>query len=683
MTRQWFYSSEKAGGPLGRRSDRREKEQYTCWSWWKAFHVFAGFFASEQPIFTKRSDNFKKNGTMLGSSNRNVTCVRSKVICCTGYLLLRSYNRHINGRVFCAWRFSLNSPICSKLSQQLNILFFAWEHSMKNLFFLVLCTLICSVARCDEAWSSAGNFDGSELSTESFLLLPTDPLPYSSFLADGTPVSLTIMAVNSVDSSKTAEIFSDNSGTAVEGIATWDYTDSDLPKNDAYTITQTVVSSSETKSFSRSVTILPEPAFFALLAVAGLLFPRKRRKILLSISAIAALSSLGAKADVVSDVNFRQMLPFTRNVIITYTMTPAENTVYDIKFYGSIDDGATSFDLEERGTLRISSLDETFYSAGAHRAEWTPDESFYDTATDKFKVKVEAKEITVDKYMVIDLSGGTGAASYPVIYLGDVPTGGWTEEYKTTKMVLRKVEAGTFSMGSASDELGREWYEKQHLVTLTESFYACIFEVTQKQYELVMGSNPSQYKGDARPVEKVSYNMLRGENKGTGWPANNDVDETSFFGVLRAKTNLTCDLPTEAQWEFACRAGTTTALNSGKNLSNKNECEEMAEVGRYSYNKSDGKGGFGDHTTVGSYLPNAWGLYDMHGNIRELCLDWRNSAYDDGPAVDPRGPSSANNRVVRGGSCSSYAYQCRSAKRDSVIPTAVFYNVGFRVFIIK
>ena len=328
---------------------------------------------------------------MLGNNNRNVTCVRSKVICCTGYLLLRSYNRHINGRVFCAWRFSLNSPICSKLSQQLNILFFAWEHSMKNLFFLVLCTLICSVARCDEAWSSAGNFDGSELSTESFLLLPTDPLPYSSFLADGT----------------------------------------------------------------------------------------------------------------------------------------------------------------------------------------------------------------------------------------------------------------------------------------------------QKQYELVMGSNPSQYKGDARPVEKVSYNMLRGENKGTGWPANNDVDETSFFGVLRAKTNLTCDLPTEAQWEFACRAGTTTALNSGKNLSNKNECEEMAEVGRYSYNKSDGKGGFGDHTTVGSYLPNAWGLYDMHGNIRELCLDWRNSAYDDGPAVDPRGPGSANNRVLRGGSCSSYAYQCRSAKRDSVIPTAVFYNVGFRVFIIK
>ncbi|MBO7448595.1 SUMF1/EgtB/PvdO family nonheme iron enzyme, partial [bacterium] len=129
--------------------------------------------------------------------------------------------------------------------------------------------------------------------------------------------------------------------------------------------------------------------------------------------------------------------------------------------------------------------------------------------------------------------------------------------------------------------------------------------MTQKQYELVTGSTPSEHQGNARPVERVSYNMLRGTDKGAGWPANNEVDEDSFFGILRDKTGLSFDLPTEAQWEFACRAETTTALNSGKNLTGTNEDANMNEVGRYSYNQNDGKGGYSQHTTVGSYLPNA------------------------------------------------------------------------------
>ncbi|MCL1921077.1 MAG: InlB B-repeat-containing protein [Kiritimatiellaeota bacterium] len=252
------------------------------------------------------------------------------------------------------------------------------------------------------------------------------------------------------------------------------------------------------------------------------------------------------------------------------------------------------------------------------------------------------------EYIVINLAGGPSASSYPVTTLSAVPSGGWTDEYKTTKLVLRKIPKGTFTMGSPTSELGRsdnwnvgyddEWgWEEQHHVTLTQDFYIGIFEMTQKQYELVMGTNPSVVssvvanEGDTQPVENVSYNDIRGVSQGAQWPTNNQVDASSFMGKLRAKTGLTFDLPTEAQWEYACRAGTTTALNSGKNLTDEDLCPNLDELGRYYFNWSDGKGSFlfygfemplYGHTKVGMYKPNAWGLYDMHGNVSEWCLDW-------------------------------------------------------------
>ena len=557
---------------------------------------------------------------------------------------------------------------------------------MKKAILFSIVALLSVTALCDEAWSQAGSFDGSEITAASFLLRPTDSLYYSSALADGTPVSLTIGAVDQSDSTKTATIFSDNSGTAVEGSATWNYTASDLPKNDTYTITETVVSSYETKSLSRSVTILPEPAILALLVIAGALFLRKRVKALVAILALVSAFATGAKADVVSGVTFQQMLPFSRDVAITYTVTPAANTIYDVKFYGSTDNGTTVFDLQDRGELHLSvvSLNETFCSAGTHKAVWTPDASFSSTKADNFKVKVEATEISSARnYLVIDLSGGT---EYPVSYLSDVPSGGWSEDYKTTKMVMRLIPAGTYIMGSPAGEEGRyagDDREAQRKVTLTKPFYAGVFEVTQKQYELVTGSTPSQYQGNARPVERVSYNMLRGTDKGKGWPANNEVDETSFFGKLRTKTGLSFDLPTEAQWEFACRAGTTTALNSGKNLTGTYDDVNMNEVGRYGYDKSDGKGGYSEHTTVGSYLPNAWGLYDMHGNVYEWCLDWYNVSYG-GNAVDPKGASVGTNRDQRGGSWNLNPQNCRSAYRSGNTPISDGSNQGgFRVFLVQ
>ena len=290
-----------------------------------------------------------------------------------------------------------------------------------------------------------------------------------------------------------------------------------------------------------------------------------------------------------------------------------------------------------------------------------------------------------DLYMVVDLSRGTKADTYPVTFLADVPKHGWRDEYKTDKLVLRKLEPGTFVMGSPEDQLGRIDHEKQHDVTLTQGFYIGVFEVTQKQWERVMGSWPSHFNNpkfrETRPVENVSYDDTRGAADGAAWPVTNSVDAASFLGRLRARTGKAFDLPTEAQWEYACRAGTTTALNSGKELTSTESCPNLAAVARYKGNEggasksSDTRGGTAE---VGSYLPNAWGLYDMHGNVFESCLDWcgRYAGAESDPTGAPTGPE----RMVRGGSWGHFARFCTSAYRYSRKPSDRSNNAfGLRV----
>ncbi len=225
------------------------------------------------------------------------------------------------------------------------------------------------------------------------------------------------------------------------------------------------------------------------------------------------------------------------------------------------------------------------------------------------------------------------------------------------------INPGTFMMGSPTNELGRYDSETQHQVTLTQGYWLGKYEVTQAQYEAVMGTNPSNWKGADLPVEMVSW-----------------YDATNFCAKLtaieraagRLPEGYEYTLPTEAQWEYACRAGTTTALNSGKNLSDKYECPEMDEVGWYWCNS-------GDKThSVGQKQPNAWGLYDMHGNVWEWCLDWYGE-YPASSVTDPTGASTGSNRVIRGGSWYSYAYGCRSARRDNYNPVYFSNYGGFRV----
>lgn len=321
-------------------------------------------------------------------------------------------------------------------------------------------------------------------------------------------------------------------------------------------------------------------------------------------------------------------------------------------------DGAAGELLQAGGPYHIV-WDSAADWPGGHSSEFTV------TAT------AEAKE-NWPRYLVVDLNTGIITTSPTGPDLSD-------DTCRTTELWLRRIQKGTFTMGAPDTEVGRFSSETQHQVTLTEDFYIGVFPITQKQFFLVYGSNPSNYQGDTRPVEKINYGILRGESKGAGWPSSNEVDEDSFLGKLRAKTGRDFDLPTEAQWEYACRAGTTTALNTGKNLTWPSQDSAMDEAGRYLSNQKDGRGGYSEHTKVGSYLPNAWGLYDMHGNVRECCLDWYQKDLGNSAVTDPKGPATGTERSDRGGSFFFYAQHCRSATRNKLSPLGSSPFLGGRV----
>jgi hypothetical protein len=258
-------------------------------------------------------------------------------------------------------------------------------------------------------------------------------------------------------------------------------------------------------------------------------------------------------------------------------------------------------------------------------------------------------------YCIIDLSSGSSATSYPVTYLAEPPSGGFNvSAYKTTKLVLKCIEPGYFKMGGSYD------------VVLTRPFYCGLFEVTQRQWELVTGSNPcsstSYGKGNGYPVHYVSYNMIRGSSVGAGWPASSAVDSSSFLGKLRARTGLDFDLPTEAQWEYACRAGTTTTFSYG-NTAN----------GSYMWYSSNASSKAHE---VGTKSPNPWGLYDMHGNVWEWCLDFHASLTG---GLDPMGPTAGSYRVDRGGCWGNGEGGCTSSFRVNESPSSVLSSRGFRI----
>jgi formylglycine-generating enzyme required for sulfatase activity/tRNA A-37 threonylcarbamoyl transferase component Bud32 len=212
---------------------------------------------------------------------------------------------------------------------------------------------------------------------------------------------------------------------------------------------------------------------------------------------------------------------------------------------------------------------------------------------------------------------------------------------------------GTFLMGSPPGEVGRLGRETQHRVTLTKGFYLGAYEVTQAQWRAVMGNDPSYFQGDDRPVEQVNW-----------------YDCQDFCRKLGEQDGKRYRLPTEAEWEYACRAGSTRVYWSG------NGVEELKKVGWASYDRI--RGSARETKPVGSFQPNAWGLYDMHGNVFEWCQDWYNPD-SAGDTTDPQGVNKGIYRVLRGGSWWVDPGQCRSAYSGWDRPDVRRYEYGCRV----
>jgi formylglycine-generating enzyme required for sulfatase activity len=233
------------------------------------------------------------------------------------------------------------------------------------------------------------------------------------------------------------------------------------------------------------------------------------------------------------------------------------------------------------------------------------------------------------------------------------------------------IPPGTFTMGSPASEPDRHSDEgPQTVVTLSRGFFLGKYEVTQREYLDVMGTNPSYFTGDLdRPVEQVTWyeaveycNRLTARERAAG----------------RLPAGYEYRLPTEAQWEYACRAGTTTATAFGDSLSS----TQANFDGNYPYNGGARGPYLGRTTKVGSYSPNAWGLYDMHGNVWEWCADWYSVSYPGGRVTDPRGPTLGSLRVCRGSSWFAHGRYCRSAYRYGSLPSYWDRNQGFRVALV-
>jgi formylglycine-generating enzyme required for sulfatase activity len=228
------------------------------------------------------------------------------------------------------------------------------------------------------------------------------------------------------------------------------------------------------------------------------------------------------------------------------------------------------------------------------------------------------------------------------------------------------IPPGSFLMGSPATEPFRDSDETQHPVTLTRGFYLGVHPVTQAEWQAVTGSNPSRFAGDDRPVERVSWN-----------------DCQSFLRLLRARDGRHYRLPGEAEWEYACRGGTTSPFHFGRSITT----DQANFDGNYAYCYYDeageyvreAEGNYREETTpVGSFPPNAFGLYDMHGNVWEWVQDVH-GLYPDGPVTDPGPHTGRGRRLVRGGCWFRSPWLARSAERYTQQRGTAEPYIGLRV----
>jgi formylglycine-generating enzyme required for sulfatase activity len=265
--------------------------------------------------------------------------------------------------------------------------------------------------------------------------------------------------------------------------------------------------------------------------------------------------------------------------------------------------------------------------------------------------------------------------------LSAVPAGAPNDKTVTNSVGMKfaRIPAGSFVMGSPDGEKGRGRDEKPHDVVITRPFYLGIHEVTQGQYQKVTGKSPSFFA--ATGVGKGRVGKLD--------TTNHPVETVSWFdavafckklGELPAEraARRRYRLPTEAEWEYACRAGTTTATHFGASM----DTYQANFNGLSAYNTTAGGPFFRRTVRVAEYKPNAWGLYDMHANAQEWVADWYGDYAVAGPKDNPRGPKEGTDRVLRGGGWPHSGKACRSAVRNKLAPDQAHYSAGFRVVMI-
>ena len=446
------------------------------------------------------------------------------------------------------------------------------------------------------------------------------------------------------------------------------------------------------------------------------------RNLSLAIASGAAVATQAAVPSVSTPVMSQDAT--SRHVTITYTLSDAPAVItLDVQTNATAnasadDPGWTSIGGAAVGNATGDVWQEV--AIGAHTIKWRPDHSWPDHVVTDNRARAVVTAWALDNtpdYMVVDISSAAQQNTQKYYPGADFLPGGLlgNPDYRTTSVVMRKIMAKDveWTMGSTTLETKRTAAsEATHKVSLTNNYYIGVFEVTQAQWDLIQPTRtaPSYFNNAAdramRPVEMVCYNEIR-TNSGTSvdpnatyyWPA--DPNPSSFLGKLRTRTGIDFDLPSEAQWEFAARAcNGDTKWGDGSGILNTDEDANLGLLGRYQYNggkvwngssyvapdqSCDASNGT---AIVGSYAPNAWGLYDMHGNVWEWCLDWyadNISANGGRVNIDPAAPSktlsgaSTSDRVRRGGGSGNPAGNCRPARRGNDYSGGRGDYIGFRL----
>ena len=371
-----------------------------------------------------------------------------------------------------------------------------------------------------------------------------------------------------------------------------------------------------------------------------------------------------AAAPAVSNVTVAQ--DDTRLVTISYTLEGAGAIVMMDVLTNGVSIGKALY-ANATGDVNVK------VKQGARKIFWQPRDTWPDQKIRDNSLSVKLTVWPLDNppdYMCVDLVTPSNVVWY--VSSNDVPGGVTADIYKTDKLLMRRIHAEgiRWRMGLAGDATK----QRAHTVTLTNDYYMGIYTMTFAQRNKFYTTGDESGK---LPDKSMSYETLRGVTSSYNWPtAGHSVDANSLIGKLRTLSGINSfDLPTEAEWEYACRAGTATRWHFGDN-------NDKAIMSLYAWYNSNGS--VGRHEP-GLLIPNDWGLYDMHGNMWEWCLNW----YSDGDAfcktgddvIAPVGPASGSYRCLRGGSFAHYDTHARSANRDggTQAPGSPYQTIGYRL----